>query len=112
MNHIYPAAMFWILAGFLLVGSPGSSSSVHAQTATVTYDLKDVWLLPDTSHPRAKARPMTGTFVWTYIPGKFSAGSGKFVNLAIPWWGTRTTPALNQSLAWEASPSPNISGAM
>ena len=86
----YVPAIASLLLFSLLIFSPG----VQAQTATVTYDLKDVWLIPDISHPRANARPMTGTFVWTYTPGQFENGTGKFVNLAIPWWGTRTTPAL------------------
>jgi hypothetical protein len=78
-----------ILAGFAAL-----ATGAQAQTTSVTYDLKDVWLRPDLSHPRAAARQMTGTFVWTYPVGSFDKGSGRFTSLFIPWWGARTTPAL------------------
>lgn len=73
----------------------GCAARVVAQTTTVTYDLSDVWLLPDTSHPRSPAQQMTGSFTWSYTPGQFAQGTGKFVYLYVPWWGTRTTPAIN-----------------
>lgn len=69
-------------------------SVAHAQTATVTYDLVDVWLLPDITHPNTPAQQMTGTFVWTYPVGDFQSGSGQFVAYLIPWWGNRTSPTL------------------
>jgi hypothetical protein len=87
-----------MVAAALMLGLPALAPGVPAQTASVTYDLKDVWLLPDISHPRTPARPMTGTFVWTYTPGQFENGSGKFLNLSIPWWGTRTSPAKKISI--------------
>lgn len=93
MKCIPPVASLWILAGTLLVVFLALTPGVPAQTASVTYDLTDLWLLPDISHPRANAQPMTGTFVWTYTPGQFESGSGTFLNLSIPWWGTRTFPA-------------------
>jgi len=68
--------------------------ALAAQMKQITYKLDDVWLKPDISHPREAARQMTGTFVWTYTEGKFESGIGKFTSLFIPWWGTRTTPAL------------------
>lgn len=92
----------WILVVALLVGLVAESPDASAQTATVTYDLQDVWLLPDTTHPRAAAQPMTGTFVWTYTAGKFEGGSGKFTSLSIPWWGTRTTPSLKITIDTKA----------
>lgn len=78
-----------LLAGLGLL-TPGLS----AQTRSLTYKLEDVWLKPDISHPRSSAQQMTGTFVWTYAAGKFENGTGKFTSLNIPWWGSRTTPAL------------------
>jgi len=56
-----------------------------ARAATVTCTLEDVWLLPDITHPWDPARPMTGTFEWTYVPGDFENGSGQFTDLYIPW---------------------------
>ncbi|MCP3917775.1 MAG: hypothetical protein GY711_19700 [bacterium] len=58
-----------------------------AQTSTVTYDLDDVWLLPDISHPGAAAQPMSLSFEWTYVPGDFENGSGLLLDGDIPWWG-------------------------
>ncbi|MFQ5490042.1 MAG: hypothetical protein ACE5GE_04905 [Phycisphaerae bacterium] len=64
------------------------SPTALAQTVVVTYDLADVWLLPDISHPWESAQQMTGTFQWTYQEGDFGNGSGQFVDLFIPWYGT------------------------
>jgi len=85
-------------AGTLLACFAGLAPVAQAQTATVTYDLTDVWLLPNITHPRESAKQVTGTFVWTYTTGKFEEGSGKFVSLNLPWWGTRTTPALKATI--------------
>ncbi len=57
-----------------------------AQSATVTYVLEDIWLLPDLSHPLAAARQMTGSFEWIYEEGDFENGSGQFADLFIPWY--------------------------
>jgi len=65
---------------------------VHAQTATVTYDLVNVMLLPNISHPWAtNASPLTGSFVWTYTIGDFENGTGTMVNYSIPYWGGGAT---------------------
>jgi hypothetical protein len=87
-----------ILAGALLASLSALSPSIQAQSATVTYDLNDVWLLPDISHPRASARQMTGTFEWTYTVGDFENGSGRFLAYQIPWWN-RTSPSLTANVA-------------
>ena len=68
------------------------SSAALAQTATVTYVLEDVWLLPDMSHPGSDARQMTGTFEWTYEVSDFENGSGDFIELSLPWWGDGLPP--------------------
>ena len=59
-----------------------------AQTTAVSYDLDDVWLLPATTHPWEPAQQMTGSFEWTYVPGDFENGSGQFVDLYVPWYGS------------------------
>lgn len=63
-------------------------STVSAQTTTVTYDLDNVWLLPDLSHPWEGEQQMTGSFQWTYLPGDFENGSGQMIDLYVPWYGT------------------------
>ncbi|MHC4079164.1 MAG: hypothetical protein ACYST0_12075 [Planctomycetota bacterium] len=88
----------WVLTGTLLACLSSLAADAHAQAATVTYDLKDVWLRPDITHPREQAQQMTGTFVWTYTVGKFEEGSGRFLNLNLPWWGTRTSPTLKTTI--------------
>ncbi len=64
------------------------SSTAAAQTKTVTFSLDDVWLLPDISDPLDPPLQMTGTFKWTYPVGQFENGSGEFLDLFIPWYGT------------------------
>lgn len=59
-----------------------------AQTATVRYQLEEVWLLPDVTHPGAPPRQMTGEFHWTYVVGDFENGSGSFDWVDIPWFGS------------------------
>ena len=54
-----------------------------AQTATVTYDLENVWLDPDSG----SNQPMTGRFEWTYPVGDFDSGTGEFLALDLPWYG-------------------------
>ncbi len=94
MNHIPALVTSCSLVVALFVGlSPGA----QAQTATVTYDLENVWLRPDITHPWAAARQMTGTFVWTYTVGDFDNGTGQFTSYQIPWWA-RTTPTLRSTV--------------
>jgi hypothetical protein len=64
------------------------STAALAETVVVTYFLDDVWLLPEISHPWEDAQRMTGTFQWTYEEGDFENGSGQFIELYIPWYGT------------------------
>lgn len=66
----------------------GASPAALAQTDTVVFDLDEVWLLPDISHPNQPAQQMTGAFEWTYQTGDFENGSGQFTELYIPWWGS------------------------
>lgn len=98
MKCLPTLASSWFLTATLLTCLSGFTTDARAQTASVTYDLKDVWLRPDITHPRESAQQMTGTFVWTYNVGKFEEGSGQFQNLSLPWWGTRTTPALKATV--------------
>jgi hypothetical protein len=88
MKEILGTAKFWILGIALFASLAGMSPAAPAQTATVTYVLDDVWLLPDISHPWEPSRQMTGTFEWTYDIGDFENGSGQFTDLYIPWYGT------------------------
>jgi hypothetical protein len=62
------------------------SPAALAQVTTVSFDLNDVWLLPDISHPSAPAQQMTGSFDWTYELGDFEGGSGQFTDLSTPWY--------------------------
>jgi len=78
--------MHLLLGITLIVSLAGMSSTALAQTATVTYTLDDVWLLPDMSHPGDPPRQMTGSFEWTYTIGDFENGTGQFVDLYIPWY--------------------------
>jgi hypothetical protein len=66
----------------------GLTSLASAQTTSMNFSLDDVWLLPDVSNPGDPAVQMTGTFRWTYPAGQFENGSGEFLNLNIPWYGT------------------------
>lgn len=77
-----------LLAVASLAALTAVGSAAHAQTATVTYSLEDLWLLPDTSHPGQSAQQMTGTFEWNYMIGDFENGSGQFLTMDMPWWGT------------------------
>lgn len=72
----------------ILLATLASSTLVHAQTRTVTYNLENVWLDPDITHPAISAEQMTGTFEWTYTVGDFENGSGQFLSLDLPWYGT------------------------
>lgn len=60
----------------------------QAQTTSMNFELDDVWLLPDVSHPGDPPLQMTGTFRWTYPAGSFENGSGAFLDLNLPWYGT------------------------
>lgn len=65
------------------------SSQLSAQTATVTYNLDNVWMIADDSHPGSTTTyPMTGTFTWTYTIGDFENGSGEYIAMDVPWYGT------------------------
>lgn len=62
------------------------------QTAVITYDLVNVRLLPNISHPYATVgTPMSGTFEWTYTVGDFENGTGQVTAYSIPWWGGQAT---------------------
>lgn len=86
-----PTAARCILLASLLVSAAGSPG-LTAQTTTVTYELEDVWLLPDITHPRESERQMTGSFEWTYTVGDFENGTGRFLDYSIPWWSANLPP--------------------
>lgn len=69
-----------------------AGASLQAQEATVTYDLDDVWLLPDITDPNTGAQQMTGRVVRTYTVGDFENGTGEFSDLYIPFSGTAIGP--------------------
>lgn len=58
----------------------------------MTYDLDDVWLLPDITDPNTGTQQMTGRVVWTYTVGDFENGTGEFSDLYIPFSGTAIGP--------------------
>ena len=64
------------------------TSLTSAQSTSMNFSLDDLWLLPDISNPGDPPMQMTGTFRWTYPVGHFENGSGEFLNLNIPWYGT------------------------
>ncbi len=66
----------------------GISPATSAQEITTTYRLDNVQLLPDTSHPWMSSQQMTGSFEWTYEEGDFENGSGRFIDLDVPWYGS------------------------
>ncbi len=79
-----------MLAGLVLplLAAP----AVAIQTVSVTYTLEDVWLDPDVSQPFLPPEQMTGTFVWTYVPGDFENGTATWLAIDIPW----AHPAMNE----------------
>lgn len=90
--------------GLLAVASAvigGLSARAEAQSVSVTYDLVDVWLLPDVSHPTGAPRQMTGAFEWTYQPGDFGNGSGRMLASSYPWWGTGTGYELDEVVEFD-----------
>ncbi len=63
----------------LLVGIlPAASAKV------VTYRLNNVHLLPGSG----QSQQMTGSFEWIYEEGDFENGSGRFIELDIPWYSS------------------------
>lgn len=89
MQSTRPSLLRRLFGGaLLLLVLAGVNPTAQAQTSTVVFDLDNVMLLPDISHPGAPAEQMTGTFHWTYPVGQFENGVGTFVDLYIPWWGT------------------------
>lgn len=62
--------------------------TASAQTATVKYNLDNVWMKADVSHPFSSTiYPMTGSFEWTYAVGDFENGVGTWLTMNIPWYG-------------------------
>ncbi len=84
MTHLLPRTARWIFTTALLACLSLFSQEAKAQTATLTFDLKNIYIA---------SQEMTGTFTWTYKPSEFENGTGTFTNLYIPIWGTRTTPS-------------------
>ncbi len=80
------AAVFAALAGL--------SPAAKAQTASVTYQLENVWLDPDITHPWEGPQPLTGTFIWTYTVGDFENGNGVFTDLTLPWLPSNPPPLI------------------
>ena len=70
----------------------GLTSAASAQTATVKYNLDNVWMIADVSHPWSTTTyPMTGSFEWTYTVGDFENGTGTWLTMNIPWYGTNVS---------------------
>ena len=57
-----------------------------AQADVVTFDLDNVWLLPDITRPWEPEQQMTGSFEWTYEERDFENGFGQFIELYTPWY--------------------------
>jgi len=87
-----------LLAGTLLLIESGSA----LQADSVTYELQEVWLLPDVTHPWNDSQPMAGVFVWTFNTGDFENGSGEFSSLDLPWWSEESDPELQASIETES----------
>ena len=81
IRSVIPSRL-WLMAAALMLSL---TAVAPAQTARVSYDLEQVWLLPDVSHPSAAARQLTGRFEWTYTIGDFENGSGEFSAISVPW---------------------------
>lgn len=77
-----------LLPAFLVFAVGAFGAAAPAQTAKLRYTLEDVWLLPDVSHPWLGPQQMTGSFEWAYTVGDFENGSGQFLDLYIPWYGS------------------------
>lgn len=86
MRETLMRARLWIVRLTALAWALGMSAAAPAETRVVGFDLEEIWLLPDLSHPSEPARQMTGSFEWTYQTGDFENGSGEFVELYIPWY--------------------------
>jgi len=76
------------------------SSLLRAEN--VLYELQNVWLLPDVTHPWNDSQPMSGVFVWTFDVGDFENGSGEFTSLDIPWWSEESDPELQATIETES----------
>ncbi len=64
------------------------TTALNAQVKTTVYNLENVFLLPHDTHPYDPAEPMSGTFEWTYTLGDFENGTGTFLSLDLPWYGS------------------------
>jgi len=69
----------------IVLAALAAPSAALAQMRTATFQLEGVQLLPDISHPGRPPVAMTGTFEWSYKPGDFENGSGRFTDVYIPW---------------------------
>jgi len=56
------------------------ASTASAQIGSVTYEFQNVVL--------SGSAQMTGTFEWTYDVGDFESGTGEFLTMGMPWWGS------------------------
>lgn len=80
------------LASLLFVLPLTFAEACAQQTAVTIYDLVNVRLLPNISHPYTTVgTPMSGTFEWTYTVGDFDNGTGLVTAYSIPWWGGQAT---------------------
>ena len=77
----------FLFLGILLTLLGSFSATASAQTRVATFTLDNVWLNPDISHGGPPA-PMSGTFEWTYTVGDFDNGSGEFLDIYVPWFGS------------------------
>ncbi len=88
MKQTFNTAKNWMYRIVTFAWLVGMSPFLMAQITTVTYVLDDVWLLPDISHPWEPAQQMIGTFEWSYENGDFENGTGQFIDLYVPWYGS------------------------
>lgn len=82
-----PRARLPLRLAALVAASLLASAATQAQTLTKHFELDNVWLLPDTSHPGYPAQPMSGAFDWIYAAGDFENGTGQFTQIYLPWVG-------------------------
>jgi len=86
MSLVRPTRRFLSL-GAVIASLILAAPALQAQTLTKHFQLDNVWLLPDTTHPGYPAQPMTGRFDWIYTAGDFENGTGSFTQISLPWVG-------------------------
>jgi hypothetical protein len=89
------SAAFMLLMAMVIAGS----QAARAQTLTAIYGLSGVIFTADSVNGNPPlfltTNVMSGTFVWNYTAGDFQNGSGRFIDLVIPWtWHSFTSMTL------------------